>query len=138
MIKYVIFGLLLTNSSYSRDLLPIPTNLLNAIAQIESNNNDLAVGDNGKSISRYQIQRNCYLDAKEYDKTITFPYGSLTNKVNAEKIIKAYFNRYGRNLIQTNDYESLARLFNSGPNWENKKHLTENYVKKFRAALKKI
>lgn len=131
MIKYIVFGLLLTNSSYSRDLLPIPTNFLAAISKIESNNNDWAVGDNGKSISRYQIQYNCYLDAKNYDKTITFSYESLTNKANARKILIAYLSRYCK---KNDSFEVMARTWNGGPNGKNKT-ATINYWNKIRKEL---
>lgn len=133
MIKYVIFGLFLTNLTlFGRDL-PNFDKFIQILGQIESNNNDLAVGDNGKSISRYQIQRAAYLDAKNYDKSITFSYNSLTNKANADKVVKAYISRY----CKENDFESWARLWNSGPNWKNKKHLTEKYWSKFKKHLTK-
>lgn len=103
------------------------------LGKLESNNNDFALGDKGKALGRYQIWRVCYLDAKEYDKSITFSYESLTNKVNSDKVVKAYISRY----CKENNFESWARLWNGGPNWKKKLNKTDLYWKKF-VALAKI
>lgn len=112
----------------------IKDNFLYSLGKIESNNNDYAVGDRGKSISRYQIHYSCYLDAKDYDKSINFSYQSLTNKENADKVVKAYILRY----CPKGSCEDWARLWNSGPNWRNKTNLTDNYVRKFKKELARI
>ena len=104
---------------------------LNILGTLESNNNDYGIGDSGRSISRYQIQRACYEDARKYDKTIKFSYGSLTNKNNADKIVKAYCMKYEKQACLNNDYEILARLWNSGPDWRKKKSKTNKYWQKF-------
>jgi hypothetical protein len=125
--KYLIFGLFSINiacfCAQSADF----KQFIKILGVLESNNNDFAIGDNKKSISRYQIQLNCYLDAKKYDKTIDFPYKSLTNEVNARKVVKAYLFKYGPN----GDFETWARLWNSGPNWKNKKEKTNKYYNRF-------
>lgn len=108
---------------------------IHTLGQIESGNNDLAIGDKGKSISRYQIQYSCYLDAKEYNKQINFSYSSLTNSNNARVIVLSYFKRYAAAELKNNDFESLARLWNSGPNWKNKLDKTNKYWGKIRAKL---
>lgn len=132
MIKFfLIFGLLLINNSIFGCELTNFNQFLIILGKLESNNNDFAVGDNGKSISRYQIQLNCFLDAKKYDKTIQFSYNSLTNRANAEKIVKAYISRYSKE----NDFESWARLWNSGPGWKQKKNKTDLYWRKFQSFL---
>lgn len=137
--KFVlILSLFILNNVYSKDLLPLNPKFVAAIAQIESKNNDLAVGDNGKALGKFQIWRVCYQDAAEYDKSINFSYESLTNSSNSEKVLKAYLNRYGYNLIKNNDFESLARLWNSGPNWKNKLEKTNKYVEKFNRALNSL
>jgi hypothetical protein len=135
MIKYLlIFALfILNNSVFARELINFD-NFLITLGCLESNNNDFAVGDKGKSISRYQIQRECYLDAREYDKSIQFSYESLTNKINADQIVKAYILRYSNN----NSFEEWARLWNAGPKWRNKKKLTNNYWNKFKEIQNKL
>lgn len=138
MIKYLLISLLfISNNGYSRDFLPIPTNFSQIIGVIESNNNDFAIGDKGKALGRYQIWLICYQDCTNYDKSISFSYQSLTNKGNSDQIMKVYLNKYGRDLIKSNDFISLARLWNAGPNWKNNLDKTTNYVRKFKMAAKK-
>ena len=141
MLKYfILLSYLIVNNAYSRDFLPIPAKFKQIIGTIESNNNDFAIGDNHKALGRYQIWLICYRDCTNYDKTITFSYNSLTNKANSDKIMEVYLNKYGRELLIKNDYESLARLWNGGCNWRNKtgkaKENLDNYVNKFKKAQK--
>lgn len=134
--KLIIFLIFLSVfPAFSADLLKLNPKFVNAIGIVESNNRDSAIGDNGKSISRYQIQRAAYLDAKEFNKSIKFSYESLTNRANALIVMESYLNRYAREAIKKNDFESLARLWNSGPNWKNKKNKTEIYWGKVKKAL---
>lgn len=143
MIKYLlILSLIFANSlGFSRDL-PNFEKFLDILGTLESRNNDFAVGDGGKAISRYQIWRVCYQDAKEYDKSIKFDYLSLTNRIHADKVVTAYCKRYESLAWLNNDYESLARLINGGPNWRNKtsqaKINLDNYWKKFQLTASKI
>lgn len=123
-------------SSFGRDLNKIDE-FLTILGKLESNNNDFAVGDNGKSVSRYQIQLNCYIDATNFNKSITFSYQSLTNEANARIIVKSYISRYSK----TNDFEEWAKLWNGGPNWgkaagQKKKNL-DIYWRKFQNFLAK-
>lgn len=100
----------------------------------ESGNDDFAVGDNGKAISRYQIWRVCYQDAKEFDKSITFSYESLTNKANSDKVIDAYIKRYE----PRGGFEEWAKLINGGPNWRNKTGEPKKRLVKYWADFQKI
>ena len=106
-----------------------------ALGKVESNNNDLAIGDSSRAISRYQIWHVYYLDAKEFDKSINFSYSSLTNQNNAEKVMLAYFRRYESTALKNKDWETLARLHNGGPNWRKKKDKTDFYWKKVKKEL---
>ena len=110
----------------------INNKFLYVLGKIESNNNDKAIGDGGKAIGRYQIWRVCYQDAKEFDKTITFPYSALTNKENSDRIVKAYLNRYARNKTPV----EMARIWNGGPLGD-KKRATIGYGNKFQKELAK-
>jgi len=125
-----IFCLILPVSG--EPLFPLNKQFVNNIGIIESNNNDFAIGDGGNSISRYQIGVAAYIDAKQYDKSINFSYQSLTKPAHALKVMTAYMNRYERRAVINNDFEALARLWNSGPNWRKKKHLTNNYWLKYK------
>jgi hypothetical protein len=133
MIKYLlIFCLLLANNvTFAREL-PNFEQFIKILGKLESGNKDMAIGDNGKAISRYQIWEACYIDAREYDKSIKFSYQSITNEVNARKVVKAYISRYSK----TDNFEDWARLWNGGPGWKKatgkKKENLDKYVKKFR------
>lgn len=132
MIKFfLIFGLFCPFLALSE---PIPPKFFDVLGQVESNNSDSAVGDDGKAIGRYQIWRIYYEDAKEFDKSISFSYKSVTNKANAEKVITSYLNRYGKKFIQNNDWVSLARIHNGGPNGY-RNPATLGYGRKFQKVM---
>jgi hypothetical protein len=53
----------------------------------------------------------------------------------AIKVMIEYFKRYEHKALLNGDYESLARLHNSGPGWAKKKHLTDGYWAKVKKNL---
>ena len=112
---------------------------LDALRQTETSaepNNGLgATGDNGNAIGPYQIWEIYYQDAKDYDKSINFPYTDcLNDKAKSEKVIKAYIKRY---LPENGTMEDAARIHNGGPNGYKKKS-TLGYLKKFVGFLKSL
>lgn len=68
--------------------------LFRAIAMVESNGNDDAVGDNGASIGRYQIGNAYWTDALQQNPSIGGLYADVTSPLYAEKVIEAYMRRY--------------------------------------------
>jgi len=66
-------------------------NLLDAMYTVESNRGKITVGDDGKAIGPYQIWREYWHDAVEFDKTIGGKYEDCMN------------------------IEQLARIHNGGP-----------------------
>jgi hypothetical protein len=98
------------------------------LSKLESNDNDRAIGDNGKAIGRYQIHLVCYQDATNFNKSIKFSYNSLTNKVNSDIILESYLNKYKK----SNSFEDWARLWNAGPNWNKKLNKTDLYWARFK------
>lgn len=119
------------------------TNLdfLSILSLVESNNKDLAVGDKGKSIGRFQIHRKCFIDAAKINKRINFSYESLTNKNNSEIVVVTYLSHYERTAWKNNDWEKLAKAWNAGPNWRNKKGQSkinlQNYWDRFKIYVDK-
>lgn len=110
--------------------------LLEAIAIVESNKNDNAVGDNGKSIGRYQIQKAYWKDAVEHKPNIGGEYEDiLGNYEYSTTIVYAYWDRYGKRVGY--DFESLARIHNGGPTGY-KKESTVDYWKKVKTEWLKI
>lgn len=90
---------------------------LNAIAKVESNCDDNAVGDNGKSLGRYQISRAYWYDACERDPNLLFrhKWEDVTDPIYAEAIMESYWARYVTQAYLNKDYEILARVHNGGP-----------------------
>jgi hypothetical protein len=99
-------------------VLPLPAqsytvdNLLDAMYAVESNRGKNLVGDGGKAIGPYQIWREYWQDAVEFDKTIGGKYEDCMNKAYAEKIVRAYWKRYAP---KGATLEQLARIHNGGP-----------------------
>jgi len=87
-------------------------NLLDAMYTVESNRGKITVGDDGKAIGPYQIWREYWHDAVEFDKTIGGKYEDCMNKAYAEKIVRAYWKRYAP---KGATIEQLARIHNGGP-----------------------
>lgn len=114
---------------------------LYALAAVESSNRDDAVGDQGKALGRFQIHENYWKDAVEHQPELgRRGYQDVTDPAYARQIVLAYFDRYGRAYVATEDWESLARLHNGGPSifrkketkaWEN----TSRYWQKVKGQL---
>ena len=113
------------------------TRFFHAIAEVESNHNDNAVGDGGDSIGRYQIQRPYWIDATEYDRSIGGRYEDVTRPSYARRVMLAYWQRYAADELRASNWEALARLHNSGPAWRTKTHLTDEYWRRVRAAMER-
>jgi hypothetical protein len=118
------------------------TTLLPLLAQVESNNNDRAVGDHGRAIGRYQIHRAYYADAIKGTR-IRWDYkrcgydGDYSEMVVYDYLVK-YAKRYERITGKPATLEVLARIHNGGPDgWKNPK--TKPYARKVIAAgVKKL
>jgi len=92
-----------------------------------------AVGDNGKSIGPYQIQRAYWQDARMKDGR----YGDcLADHVYSERTMRAYFQRYAPKALAAGDWETLARIHNGGPKGHTKK-ATEAYWLKVKKEMNK-
>lgn len=96
--------------------------LLDALATVESNNNDDAVGDAGKALGRYQIWEIYWQDAVEKCPDLSRAgYECVKDKVYAERILVAYMLRYAKKAIEDKDFEKLSRIHNGGPKGHKKK-----------------
>ena len=89
--------------------------LLDALAIVESNNNDKAVGDGGRAIGRYQVWRVYWQDAVEHAPELGGEYQDVLSKEYAERVIVSYLHRYAKEAIAEGDFEKLARIHNGGP-----------------------
>jgi hypothetical protein len=95
---------------------------------LESNGDPSAVGDNGKAIGCLQIHPVLVYDVNRIANT-KYTLNDRLNPVKSQEMAFIYFRHYLGNSAKP---EEMARLWNSGPNWRNKKHLTNNYWKKYK------
>ena len=88
-----------------------------AIAQVESGGDDNAVGDNGKSLGRFQIQKAYWKDAVDHQKhlKVNRKWEDVKYADYAEQVMLAYFDRYAAEKVKEKDWEYLARIHNGGP-----------------------
>lgn len=89
-----------------------------------------AVGDNGRSIGPFQIQRAYWQDALEHDPSIGGTYADCKDETYARRVIRAYLSRY----VKTWNDETVARVHNGGPSGAKKKG-TIKYWQKVRKHL---
>jgi hypothetical protein len=89
-----------------------------------------AVGDNGRSIGPFQIQRGYWQDALEHDPSIGGTYADCKDETYARRVIRAYLSRY----VKTWNDETVARIHNGGPSGAKKKS-TIKYWQKVRKHL---
>ena len=106
------------------------TNLISALMLVESNNNDLAIGDQGRAIGCLQIHRSVVLDVNRFTGS-HYRWEAMTNRAAARAVCQAYLTHYGRGATT----EQLARRWNGGPTGD-RKSATMAYWAKVKKALK--
>ena len=110
---------------------------LDALAQVESQGKDDAVGDNGKAIGRMQIWQVYWKDAMAKCPKIGGEYQNCTQKVYAERIVTAYLLRYAKSAVESKDWQTLSRIHNGGPKGATKAATRKYWVKVRRELAKK-
>jgi hypothetical protein len=103
-------GLLLALVVHGQAAQPDLRPLLDAIRQVESRDNDRAVGDGGHSQGPYQIGRAYWQDGggQDYDRLVWDCAAS-------EQVMVNYWRRYCPAALARGDFETLARTHNGGP-----------------------
>lgn len=84
--------------------------LFDAMREVESGGDPDAVGDGGRSLGPYQIQWKYWRDAG-----LPGSYRDVRNPAYAEKVMLAYWERYCPDALARQDYATLARVHNGGP-----------------------
>lgn len=107
---------------------------LDALATVESNGKDDAVGDGGNALGRYQVWQVYWSDAIEHCPEIGGRYKDVCGKAYAERIVVAYLMRYAPKAVAAKDWETLARVHNGGPRGHKSK-ATLKYWHKVEKAL---
>jgi hypothetical protein len=98
------------------------SNLISALIIVESSNNDLAVGDQGKAIGCLQIHKAVVLDVNRITGS-NYRHSEMTNRVAARAVCEAYLKYWGKGCTT----EQLARKWNGGGPSGDKKKATEAY-----------
>jgi hypothetical protein len=104
--------------------------LISALMIVESSNNDLVIGDQGRAIGCLQIHRAVVLDVNRITGS-NYRWEAMTNRVEARAVCKAYLTYYGRGATT----EQLARRWNGGPTGD-RKTATVAYWAKVKKAIK--
>jgi hypothetical protein len=89
---------------------------------VESSNNDLAIGDQGRAIGCLQIHKAVVLDVNRITGS-HYRHQDMTNRVQARAVCQAYLTHYGKG----KSTEEQARIWNAGPQGHKKKQATDAY-----------
>jgi len=110
--------------------MPTISNLISALIIVESSNNDLAIGDNGRALGPLQIHRGVVQDVNRFTGS-HYRWESMTNRAQARAVCAAYLTHYGKGCTT----EQLARRWNGGPTGD-RKTATVAYWAKVKKELK--
>ena len=105
--------------------------LISALMIVESSNNDMAIGDQGRAIGCLQIHKAVVLDVNRITGS-HYRWESMTNRVQARAVCEAYLKHYGKGCTT----EQLARKWNGGGPAGDRKSATEAYWAKVKKHLK--
>ena len=105
--------------------------LLDAIAQVESENNSSSVGDGGRAIGIYQLHRSYWQDGTRI-LNVKWDYHLAFKPEKSRRVVKAYLSHYGKG----KSLLDMARIHNGGPNGYKKK-ATLPYARKIAKILYK-
>jgi hypothetical protein len=105
------------------------SNLISALIMVESSNNDLAIGDQGRAIGCLQIHKAVVADVNKFTGS-HYRHQDMTNRAQARAVCEAYLKAYGKGCTT----EQLARRWNGGPTGD-RKSATEAYWAKVKKQL---
>ena len=105
--------------------------LLDAIAQVESENHSDAVGDGGHARGMYQLHRRYWQDGTRI-LNVEWDYNLAFKPEKSRRVVKAYLSHYGKG----KSLLDMARIHNGGPNGYKKK-ATLPYARKIAKILYK-
>lgn len=110
-----------------------PRRLLSAIREVETGSQPAsgrnAVGDNGRSVGPYQIQKPYWRDSG-----VNGRYAHVRNPQYAERVMLAYWRKYCPTALARGDWRTLARVHNGGPDGD-RKAATLKYWQRVKRAL---
>jgi soluble lytic murein transglycosylase-like protein len=121
-----MFALLFAISASAANLDPF----FAALGKVESSGNPKAVNKKENALGIYQIRPAYFQDSK-----VKGNHSQVFDPVFARQVCEAYFKRYAPEAYAKGDFESLARLHNSGPAFAKRKSLTDSYWSKIKKNL---
>jgi hypothetical protein len=92
-------------------------------------------GDGRRSLGPLQISQAAWKDATRFDPSIGGRYSDCKNLDYSTKIMRAYLQKHAAVAFRNGDWQTCARLWNSGPSWYKKTHLTNKYWAAVRTTL---
>jgi hypothetical protein len=92
------------------------SNLISALIIVESSNNDMAIGDQGRAIGCLQIHRAVVLDVNRITGS-HYRHQDMTNRVAARAVCEAYLKHYvtEKRIGRKPTVADFAKVWNSGP-----------------------
>jgi hypothetical protein len=121
-----IFVLLFAISASAANLDPF----FAALGKVESSGNAKAVNKKENALGIYQIRPAYFQDSK-----VKGNHSQVFDPTFARRVCEAYFKRYAPEAYAKGDFESLARLHNSGPSFAKRKSLTDGYWSRIKKNL---
>jgi soluble lytic murein transglycosylase-like protein len=124
--KKILVVLLLSVSAQAANL----DGFFAALAKVESSGNAKAVNKKENALGIYQIRVAYFKDSR-----VKGNHEQVFNPTFARQVCEAYFKRYAPEAYAKGDFESLARLHNSGPAYAKRKSSTDGYWQKIKNNL---
>lgn len=111
----------------------LPDKFFQALRQVETggepHGGQFTVADQGRSFGPFCISKAYWLDSR-----VPGSYGMVTNRIYAERVVRAYFARYCPAALRAGNMETCARVHNGGWNGMNNP-ATRDYWRKVRLEL---
>lgn len=104
--------------------------LFDSIREVETGSTASTIGDGGRSLGPYQIQRSYWKDAG-----VPGSYQQVRNRRYAERVMLAYWQKYCPKSLARGDYQTLARVHNGGAAGA-RKRTTVSYWRKVNQELR--
>ena len=110
-----------------------------AIHQVETTGKTGYIyGDGRRSMGPLQISKAAWRDAINADPSLGGTYADCKTLWYSKKVMRAYILRHDPAAFHRGDWETCARLWNSGPNWFAKTRLTNRYWAAVREHLARV
>lgn len=107
--------------------------LLAALISVESGGDTRAINPRDGAVGCLQVRKGCIRDVNRHSGT---KY-ELKDLYGNERLSRLVCERYLR-IHAASDYESAARLWNSGPDWRNKKYKTDRYWRRVERKIQEL